>query len=176
MNREKTEEIFISPENIMSEQQMATAGFGNSENEIRPVVEMEEGRVIPVYIFGGPLVFKSQFGDSYMDIMLSLSHHIKEKKLELRGRMRYKDTGKKTVFGGKKMFNLAEYEDAKQTARNMYLKLIKETNIKPSETAWELEIPFGTNANDTIKLMDQSNHFNIGIPLKVPPQEDPSKK
>jgi len=163
MNKEKTEEIFISPANQMTEDQIATAGFGDSKNEIRPVVEMEEGRVVPVYIFGGPLVFKSNLGNSLMDIMFTLSHHIKENKLSLRGRMRYKSTGRKTVFGGVKMFDLAEYDDAKQSARNMYLKLIRETNIKPSENGWELEFPIGSTTKEIVEAMNESGHFDICI-------------
>jgi hypothetical protein len=163
MNKTKEEEFFVKPENRMSEEEMSAAGFGNSENTVRPVVEMIEGKTVPAYIFGGPLVFKSALGDSYLDIMLTLLHHIKEKKLELRGRMRYKNTGRKTVFSNPKMFDAKDYEDARQEARNMYLKLIKESAFKPSEVPWELEIPFGSSAKKAIRLMDESNHFNIGM-------------
>lgn len=165
MNKEETEEIFVKPENRMSEEQMSLAGFGNQES-VKPVVEMVEGKTMPVYVFGGPLVMHSTLGDAHMDIMLTLLHHIKEKKLELRGRMRYKDTGRKTVFSFPKMFGVKEYEDAKQNARNMYLKLIKDSPFKPFETAWELEIPFRSNAHKTIKILEESNHFDIGIPTK----------
>jgi len=165
MNKTKEKEIYINPENRMTEKEMASAGFGDLKNT-QPVVEMIENKVQPVYIFGGPLVMHSKLGDANMDIMITLSHHIKEKKLELRGRIRYTSTGRKTVFSFPKMFDVKEYEDARQAARNMYLKLIKESPFKPSETAWELEIPFGSNVNDTIKLMDESNHFNIGLPSK----------
>ncbi len=159
-------EIYIKPENRMSEADMQRAGFGDSKDKGKPVVEMEEGRVMPVYIFGGPLVLKSSMGDCHLDLMLVLSHHKKERKLELRGRMRYADTGRKTVFSIPRMFDIKEYDEARQQARDMYLKLIKETPMKPSETAWELEIPIGTNTDDTIILMEESNHFNIGIAPK----------
>ena len=166
MNKLSGKEIYVKPENRMSEEEMATAFSGDSKNKIQPVVEMIEGKTMPVYIFGGPLVFKSELGDSDLDIMLTLLHHIKDKKLELRGRMRYKATGRKTLFSNPKMFSIKEYEDARQTARNMYLKLIKDSPLKPLETAWELEIPIKATANDAIKLMEESNHFNIGIPSK----------
>src|SRR3989344_2617913 len=156
-------EIYIKPENRMSEDDMQKAGFGNLKDASHPVVEMEEGRVMPVYIFGGPLVLRSSMGNCNLDLMLVLSHHIKERKLELRGRMRYADTGRKTVFSIPQMFGVKDYDDARQQARDMYLKLIRETPMKPSETAWELEIPIGTNTDDTIQLMDESDHFNIGI-------------
>lgn len=163
---EKTkEEICIKPENRMSELEMSAAGFGNSEN-MQPVIEMIEGKTSPVYIFGGPLVFKSTLGNSSMDIMITVLHHIKDKKLELRGRMRYQDNGRKTVFSFPKMFDVKEYEDARQVARNMYLKLIKESMFKPREVPWELEIPKNASTNEVIRLMDESNHFNIGIPEK----------
>ena len=158
-------EIYIKPENRMSEDEMKKAGLGDLKDTGTPVVEMEEGRVMPVYIFGAPLVLKSSMGEGHLDLMLVLSHHIKERKLELRGRMRYA-TGRKTVFSIPEMFNAKDYDDARQQARDMYLKMIRETSMKPAETAWELEIPFGTNTDDTIQLMDESDHFNIGIAPK----------
>ena len=159
-------EIYIKPENRISAKDMQKAGFGDLKETGTPVVEMEEGRVMPVYIFGAPLVLKSSMGEGHLDLMLVLSHHIKEKKLELKGRMRYADTGRKTVFSIPQMFDVKDYDDARQQARDMYLKLIKETPMKPSETAWELEIPIGTNTEDTMQLMDESDHFNIGIAPK----------
>ena len=45
----------------------------------------------------------------------------------------------------------------------MYLKLIKESAFKPAEVPWELKIPFGSSAKKAIRLMDESNHFNIGM-------------
>lgn len=165
MNKEKIEEIYVKPENRMSEVEMSAAGFGNSENT-QPVIEMVEGKKIPVYIFGGPLVMRSPLGDAHMDIMITVMHHIKEKKLELRGRIRYKDTGRKTVFSFPKTFDAKQYEDARQEARNMYLKLIKDSPFKPLEVPWELEIPKNASVKEVIRLMDESNHFNIGIPEK----------
>jgi len=164
MNKEKLEEIYIKPENRLSQESLA--GFGNLE-KTKPVVEMIENEVYPRYIFGGHLVVKSQLGESKADIMITVSHNIKKKNLEIRGRMRYAETGRKTVFAFPDKFKETEYEDARQTAKNMYLKLMRESAFKPLEVPWELEIPANSSVEEIVKLMESSNHFNIGmIPQK----------
>lgn len=162
MDKEKLNKIYIKPENKMPEEQMASC-FSKQHTLAGPVVEMHEGKMMPLYVFGGFLVIRSKLGDANLDIMISLIHHIKEDKIELRGRIRYEATGRKTVFKHPEMFSLKDYEDAKQEVRNMYLKLIKETPIKPLTTAWELEFPIGETTENIIQKMEQSNHFNIGI-------------
>ena len=162
MDKEKINEIYVKPENRLTQEQMEKS-FLESKESCAPVVEMHDGKVMPLYMFGGPLVLRSKLGDSNMDIMITLLHHVAEDKIELRGRIRYEATGRKTVFNRPEMFNISEYEDARQTARNMYLQLIKETPIKPLSTACELEFPVGETTENIIQKMEQSNHFNIGI-------------
>ena len=162
MDKEKLSEIYIKPENRLPEEQINKC-LSESKKSSAPVVEMHDGKVMPVYMFGGALVIRSKLGNANMDIMMTLMHHVESDKIELRGRIRYETTGRKTVFNRPEMFDLKDYEDARQEVRNMYLQLIKETPIKPLATAWELEFKIGETTENIIKKMEASNHFNIGI-------------
>jgi hypothetical protein len=166
MNQQQEKEIYVKPENRMSEEEMSSSGLGDPRNKMHPVIEIIEDQTMPLYIFGKPLVFKSTFGNANLDIMLTILHHIKDNKLELRGRIRYESTGRKTIFSNPKMFEIYEYENAKKELENMYLELIENSPFKPAGPAWALEIPIKATANDVIELLEESNHFNIGISSK----------
>lgn len=157
----KDKKINFNIKNKMSEEQLED--FKKSiEYKAVPVTEMEEGRIMPVFILGLPMKFKTFLGETNCDLMLSISHLIKQEQLEIRGRMRFESTGNKTIFSIKKTFKKSEYDDAKDKIYQVIESMTENMPLYPVTEPWELEFPFDATMDEIVKKMDDSNHFDIG--------------
>ena len=153
----------ISEENKMDPEKMKEM----EENLGKPIIEMEEDRIMPVYMLMGELVFKTKIGESGMSYMVTISHNKKDGLLETRGRMRYEDTGNKTVFEAKEKYKVIELEKAKDEVRKMYKDMLKDIpSFKEREPYFELEFNINESTDSIVKKMNDSNRFNIGVSEK----------
>ncbi|MFH0767809.1 MAG: hypothetical protein V1920_06920, partial [Bacillota bacterium] len=91
----------------------------------------------------------------------------KTKTIEMRGRMRFDDTGNKTIFGSKeegiKPYSRANYQKMKWMIKDMPTMLVKETAFSPLNDIYELEFAIDESENSIIKKLNNSNHFDIGV-------------
>ena len=119
-----------------------TDGPTNSENIASPVVEMEETRVMTLFIFIGNLK-APKIGNTKMNYMCTASHLKKTNEIEVRGRMRYEATQRKTVFTFKEKFKLNELNLAKEKIRKAYE--VMRTGMWLIETTPTYELNFEVN-------------------------------
>ena len=155
----KMPKLKISPENEMSKEDTEDM----MKNLGKPIIEMEEKKIMPLYMFIGTLEFMTQIGGSIMNFMASVMHNKKEKCLEIRGRMRYEDTGRKTVFNFPETFQINELPKAKEKIKDMYQTMLKQMPIIQKEPIFELEFRINESSDSIIQKMNDSNKFNIGI-------------
>lgn len=128
----------------------------------KPIIEMDEARVMPLYMLGADLKMEiPPLGDAAMNLMITISHLKENNKLEIRGRMRFEDTGRKTIFGAKKEFTLNEFQAAKDHVGELYKTMVDEMFLKEHTPKWELQFAINESSDNIMKKINESNHFNI---------------
>ncbi len=163
----KRKEPFISEDNRMDPKAMEGFLKNKDKNEGKPIIEMDEERVMPLYMFIGTIGLKTTFGEATMDLMCTVIHLKKTGELEIRGRMRYQDTGNKDVFTIPKTFKLEDLEKAKKEIKNLYAGIFfKEPRFEEKEPPFELNFKVNEDIDGIIEKMNKSNKFNIGIAPK----------
>ena len=146
---------FISPDNKMDKEQSDQLGS-------KPIIEMSETKNL-LYMGLRNMTFTET---SHVDFMASLIYDTKEKTIEMRGRMRYEETGRKTVFSDKKAepYSLETYNEKKKLIRSFTELLINDIPLfKPMEDLFEIEFTIGEDTDSITQKMNDSNRFNIGI-------------
>lgn len=154
-NRER---VRAKQENTTNEAE--TDGHTNLENMARPVVEMEESRVMPLFIFIGNLK-APKIGDTKMNYMCTASHLKKTDEIEIRGRMRYEATGRKTVFSFKEKFRLNELNLAKEKIRKAYEAMRTGMWLIETTPTYELNFEVNESLDSIIKKINNSDQFNV---------------
>mgnify|MGYP001605599740 CR=1 FL=1 len=147
---------FISPDNRMDTK--SEIDYTNQQ----PIIEMTETKNL-LYMALRNLTFADS---SHVDFMASLIYDTKTKTIEMRGRMRFEDTGKKTVFSDKKAepYSLEKYNEKKKLIKSFTELLINDIPLfKPMENLFELEFTIGEEIDSITQKMNDSNRFNIGI-------------
>jgi len=160
--REKREKLpFISEENKMDPEMISQ--FENYKGDPKPVIEMIEDEIMPLNIFIAKFISNiKESEDIDLNLMLTILHLKKENKLEIRGRMRYEDTGRKTIFTLPESFKLEELDKAKAIVFEFYTGIVKELPFIPVEKPYEIDFEVNEKANKVIKKLNDSNQFNFG--------------
>ena len=153
----------INPQNKMSDEKLNEFKDSIDSGGIapKPVLEMDPGRIMPLYMFIGN-VRAPKIGDTKMNYMLAESHLIKTGEIEVRGRMRYEATGRKTVFGLKEKFKLKDLDKAKKAIRDAYEDTRSAMWLIEIKPVAELNFEVGESMDSIIRKMNDSNEFNIG--------------
>ena len=135
-------------------------GHTNSENIVSPVVEMEENRIMPLFIFIGNLK-APKIGNTKMNYMCTASHLKKTNEIEVRGRMRYEATQRKTVFAFKEKFKLNELNLAKEKIRKAYEAMRTGMWLIETTPTYELNFEVNESLDSIIKKINDSDQFNV---------------
>ena len=163
----KKPDFEISEQNKMDPKKIEEMMKYKGDPDCKPVIEMEEGRVMPVYMFMASLKFVTEIGNSNLSFMASVVHNIKEKNLEIRGRMRYEDTGRKTVFAFPNKYKTSELLETQREIKRMYNDILKDLPFLEAKTYDEISFDLNETSESMIKKMNDSNLFNIGVaPIK----------
>ncbi len=150
------EHPYISPNNRMDPTHQE--GYKGQ----KPIIEMSETKNL-LYMGLRNLSFG---GSSYVDFMASIIYDVKAKTIEMRGRMRYEDTGRKTEFSDKKAepYSLKAYNEKKKQIQSFTDLLINDIPAyQPMEDLFELEFSIGEDIDSITQKMNDSNRFNIGV-------------
>lgn len=161
-NKYKEELLKISPQNQMDPKKIEQfkKGMEQSMSESnKPVIEMEEGKTMPLFMLIGQ---NRMFETAVINIMASIIHHIKTDKLEIRGRIRFDATGNKTMFRINKEFDLKELEDAKAEVRSFYKLAVEDLKLEELEPVFELEFDVNESMDSIMKKINDSDKFSIG--------------
>ena len=160
--REKREKLpFISEENKMDPRMISQ--FKNYKGNPKPVIEMIEKEIMPLNIFIAKFISNLKKSKNIdLNLMLTILHLKKENKLEIRGRMRYEDTGRKTIFTLPKSFKLEELDKAKAIVLEFYTGMIKELPFIPVGEPYQINFEVNETINKVIKKLNNSNQFDFG--------------
>ena len=145
----------ISPDNKMNKEQSDQLGS-------EPIIEMSETKNL-LYMGLRNMTFAET---SHVNFMASLIYNTKEKTIEMRGRMRYEETNRKTVFSDKKAepYSLETYNKKKKLIKSFTELLINDIPLfKPLEKLFEMEFSIGEDTDSITQKMNDSNRFNIGV-------------
>jgi hypothetical protein len=143
--------------------------FKENKDNMKPIIELDEKKIMPLYMFLGNMIFETPIGDATIDFMASILHNKETQKLEIRGRLRFQDTGRKVIINGPTNLNPDNfnYEIAKKEIKRIYEKQLALIPLKESEPPFELSFDLNESIDSIIEKMNNSNKFNIGtIPLK----------
>jgi len=154
--KKKTKKLKIKKENKMDIETYES--FIDNKLGNKAIIEIREEELMPLYIF----IANLEFMKTPTDFMVSIIHKVKTNELEIRGRMRYEVTQRKTVFTIPKKFKLNELKEAKKEIKDLYKAMIKETPFRPVKKTFELNFKVGETAENIIQIMEKSNKFNIG--------------
>jgi len=152
-------DIPIKPQNRMTPAELNRLVINENPDDSKAIVEMKEGELMPLYMFVGKL----RMGDNWRcNLMCSVMHLVKTNEIEIRGRMRYEETGNKTIFNsGKK--SISDLEKAKDDIDDVYQGMIRvglcEADGKPTTLEFEKDEPI----ESIMKKMEASDCFNIGV-------------
>lgn len=161
--REKEMPLFISDENKMDPEMISS--FINNKNKPEPVIELKEKETMPLYIFIAKFksgMVKQEKDEVYMNLMMTIIHLKKTQTLEIRARMKYEDTGRKTIFKIPKKYKIKDIEEAKKEIHEFYSGMISQLPFEATEPPFELEFDINENAKSIIKKLNDSNQFDIG--------------
>lgn len=150
----------ISKENKMNKEDLKQFTGKN-----KPIIEMIPGKTMPLYLFIADTEC-SWANNKIINIMITIIHHIKTDKLELRGRVRFEDTGNKIILGGKKQFEATNLIEAKAEIMKLYNDMVDQMNLKELRRPFELEFMINESSESIIQKMNNSNMFNIGTIAK----------
>jgi hypothetical protein len=154
----------ISPQNQMDPKRTKEFKKNLKENKIKPIIEIVEGKIQPLYMFIGIVKF---LNTAIGNLLITISHNIKTNNLTIKGRMRYETTGRKTIFEIPKTFKLQDLNIAKQEIKDFYTKMLKEIpetkELKPPE---EIEFAPKEKFENIIEKINSSNLFDISSPIK----------
>lgn len=164
--KRKQKELYdgISPENRMRPEDME----GINKDNVQPVMKMDPGNEMPVFMFIADVGMEfPPLGLAKMNFMMCAQHMIKTNRIEVRGRMRFEDTGRKTHIEMKHDFKFSDLEKAKQEIRDMYAKMTTEMGLVEDHKPWEMTFEVNEDMDSVMKKLNDSGHFNIGIiPVK----------
>lgn len=155
--KRKTKKFKIKPENTIKPEELAE--FDVKENA--PIVEIEEGRVMPLYIFIG-MVASPIMKNTIVNVMATALHFKKNDTITVRGRLRFESTGKKTVFEMKEKWPLADIHQAKWKIKEFYESMVRKMFLTEIEPSFEIDFKIGESMEEVIEKMNQSDKFNIG--------------
>jgi len=166
MKAKKEKQPYISPENKMNPERLKNI----TNNPTKPVIEMNPEKIMPLHMFIGILEFIpikniTQY-KTIINLMATILHNKKTNKLEIRGRIRYEDTERKTVFNIPKEFKLTELNKAKKEIKTFYTDMINNKMFKEVEPKFEIDFKINDDIDSIIKKLNDSNKFNIGIAKK----------
>ena len=160
--RQKREKSpFISEENKMDPEM--TSKFKNYKGQPKPVIEMIEKEIMPLHIFVGPFVSNlDESSDENLNLMLTILHIKKNDTLQIRGRMRYDSTGRKTIFTLPMVYNLDQIEEAKEVILDFYQGIERELPFTPTKEPDMIDFEVNQTAKSVIRKLNSSNLFDIG--------------
>ena len=140
----------------------------NNKDNMKPIIELSK-KVMPLYMFLGSMAFETSLGDTPIDFMATILHNKETQKLDIRGRIRFQDTGRKTSIKGLDNLtsNNLNFEIAKKSIKNLYEKQLELIPLKELEPPFELSFDLNESMDSILEKMNKSNKFNIGtIPIK----------
>jgi hypothetical protein len=162
MKKTKIPNIKISEENKMDPEKMKD--FISQKGIPKPIIEFNEKKAMPLYIFIANLIFLSA---TNINIMATIMHIKKTNKLEIRGRIRYETTGIKTEFTGKKTYKPEEIDKAKEFIKKFYKDMLNDLPlVREIKQPTEINFEINEELNKILQKMNDSNEFNIGISEK----------
>lgn len=138
-------------------------------NTPEPIFEIKEKESMPLYMAFGGIEVIEPLPLGFMDVMITIQHKIKTNEIEVKGRIRYEKTGRKTILPEYKMpytkenlkntiENMNDFIDNFQKGLETDLPGLK-TIITKKKT--ELNFKEGATEEEIIKIMTDSNEFNI---------------
>ena len=89
------------------------------------------------------------------------SHLKKTDEIEVRGRMRYEATGRKTVFAFKEKFKLNELDRAKKEIRKAYESMRNGMWLIETTPTCELNFEINESMDSIMKKINDSDQFNV---------------
>ena len=158
--------IKIKKENKMDPKDLKE--LKENKDNMKPIIELSE-KVMPLYMFLGSMAFETSLGDTPIDLMVTILHNKETQKLEIRGRLRFQDTGRKISMEGQNNLNSDNigFEIAKKAIKNLYEKQLELIPLKELESPFELSFDLNESIDSIVEKMNKSNKFNIGtIPIK----------
>ena len=159
----------ISPKNKMDPDQVKKFTKNLGKEKSKPVIEIIEDKIMPLYIFGSNLEFQYTESKNKQNIhfMGTILHQKKTNKLEIRSRLRLEDTGdKKELPALLDKFTINDLHKAKNMLKKIYKQVKTGTpfiKIKELKKPFELNFKVNETADNVIQKMNDSNQFNIGI-------------
>lgn len=154
---------YISPQNRMDPERIKEIlknKDDKDDKEAKPVIEIIEGKLMPLFI----RALNMQCLGQIMNFMMVILYNKEKNKIEIRGRMRYEESGNKTILGGME----ETYTEENYKTAQKFLRKKMDTLVNP-EMPFELlepaqEVTFGINdtGDEIIKKINDSNMFNIG--------------
>ena len=158
----KKSKLIVSPENQMKPKDMANFTPPTNNQNHKPIIELTKEKTV-LYMGLQNLIFAET---AYSDYMASIVYDIKEKTIEMRGRMRTNLTGNKTIFSDKEPipYTKANYIKMKWRVQDIVKKLpIDVPLFRPVDDFFSLEFAIGEDIDSITQKMNDSNRFNIGI-------------
>ena len=151
----KSLEHLISPEN-----KMEFPKINSKDIEKAAIVTMKAGVAMPLFMFGTEATLMGKT----INILITITNYIKEKRIEMKGRLRFEDTGRKTIFimPGNFSNSTEDIKKAKQKVRDLIEEMKTSLPNFNAETPWEINLNKEETMESLIKKLNDSNRFDIG--------------
>jgi len=151
----------ISPGNrieIPPDEKTAIADAVES-GEAKPIVSMEEGKQMPLFMYG----INYEWCGQVINFMGTITYLVKDNLIEGRGRLRFDITGNKMAFElkGKKVMTPMAIESMKNEIRKVSADMEKTMKCRRIDEPFELCFEAGEKMESIMKKINDSNQFNI---------------
>ena len=155
----------IKPENQMNPEMLKD--FLSPKNTLqKPVIEINPDTIMPLHLFIADFEFHTTNGTTLttetLNLLLTILHHKKTNTLEIRGRMRYEETQRKTIFSLKTIYTLTELLKAKTDITAFYQTLQQDLPFIPTHQPFTLDFEINEDMETTLEKINQSDYSNIG--------------
>lgn len=146
---------YIDPDNVMHPDRVNDALASNA----KPVIEIRKGEVQPLAIYSADMEFMSV----PVNVMMSIILNVKSNAIEMRGRLRFDWSGKKTTFGSRepKDYTPENYKKMLDSITNF--NAFAETQPTKINKTGLIEFNADDDMDTLIAKMNRSNMFDIGI-------------
>jgi len=170
--------IHINPENRMSPEMLKMFSRNISNVNDAPIIGMEEGVTMPLFMS----ITNMEFFNRKMNLLVAITYVFKDQTMSYKGRLRFEDTGNKTIFQDKE--SSTPYSESNLAAmKDKIRELVSGMEAEPDnggcgfkivDGPHELEFNVSDTMDDVLKKVNDSNLFNIGT-IKKDKQKNETK-
>ena len=146
----------ISPQNKMSNKELKKFDLKKTKNN--PIFSIEQGVKMPLFMYIANHRYKNT---ETMNFMAAIMYDCKNKTIQLKGRIRFNGSGRKTVFSDPniKPFTAKNLEELKESCRKINKMPFTEQINQPKELEFAIDEPY----ENIIQKINDSDMFNIGV-------------